>query len=163
MPGGRSADAACPSARSRPSRRSRPRARSSSSSWSALPGSTPAPYSAIALGGSWSDVSRVTVVPPHEKLSVDVTVENHTARTVSYRVVPKLSGAAWTTSSVRLAPGRSWSGSVSGTVPAGGCLHRLRIGLQCTEVATACTQSLIVWLEDRKTLPSGCTASPTGA
>jgi hypothetical protein len=131
--------------------------------WSVLPGATPARYSAIALSGSWSKVSDVTVVPPHTKLSVRVTVENHTARTVDYRVVPTLAGAAWKPSSLTLAPGRSWSGDVSGTMPAGGCLHRLRIGLECSAGGTACSQSLIVWLENRKTLPSGCSASSTGA
>ncbi len=132
-------------------------------SWSVLPGSTPARYSAIALAGSWSQVNHPTVVPAHQKLSVSVTVENHTARTVSYQVVPKLAGGSWKASSLTLAPGRSWSGEVSGTMPAGGCLHRLRIGLRCSAATTACTQSLIVWLEDRKTLPSGCSSSPTGA
>jgi hypothetical protein len=131
--------------------------------WASLPGATPARYSAIALSGSWAKVTHVTVVPPHQKLTVDVRVENHTARTVSYQVVPKVAGGAWQVSAVTLAPGRSWSGDVSGTMPSGGCLHRLRIALRCDAAAPACTQSLIVWTEDRKTLPSGCTSGPTGA
>jgi hypothetical protein len=128
--------------------------------WAVLPGSTPARYSAIALAGAWSNVHQVTVADPGTRLTVDVRVENHTASTGRYRVVPKLRGAAWTKPTVTLAPGASWQGTITGRMPAGACLHRLSIALTCS---TACTQSLVVWLAPRATLPRSCSTIAAGA
>jgi hypothetical protein len=61
---------------------------------------------------------------------------------------------------VTLAPGRTWFGKVSGSIPAGGCLHRLSIALRCEP--ERCTQSLVLWLADRKKLPAACSTTAGG-
>lgn len=129
--------------------------------WAALPGATPARFSAIALAGRWSHVSRVTIVPAQQVLTVAVQVQNHTARAQRYQVLPELRGSTWTTRTVTLAPGRSWTGAVQGTMPAGGCLHRLEIALRCAPAS--CKQSLVIWLASRKKLQKACSSTTTGA
>jgi Protein of unknown function (DUF1616) len=129
--------------------------------WAILPGSSPARYSAIALSGAWSRVHRVTVVAPGKEVAVSVRVENHTATTQRYRIVPRVLGASWTAPSITLAAGRSWTGTVTGSIPTGGCLHRLLIALRCQN--NACTQSLVLWLAPRANLPPSCSTATAGA
>jgi TRAP-type C4-dicarboxylate transport system permease small subunit len=130
-------------------------------SWSVLPGSTPAPYSAIALSGRWTAVTRVTVVKPHDRLAVQVRVENHTRQTLRYRIVPVVTGASWKGGAVTLDPGRSWTGTVSGTMPPTPCLRRLSIALRCGPAQ--CNESLVLWLATRRSLPASCSSTRTGA
>ena len=125
-----------------------------------LPGSTPARYSSIALAGDWSKAHGVTVIPAGKRFSVAVTVANRTASTEHYEVVPTLAHTSWTRPTVTLAPGASWSGSISGSMPSGGCLHRLSVALRCQ--ATRCNQSLVLWFSTRAKLPPSCSTLTTG-
>jgi hypothetical protein len=119
-----------------------------------LPAGTAARFTAISLDRSWAETNSVTVLAPGKTLSVDVRVDNESGRTQHYDVIPQVTGARWAGASFDLPSGESWRGKVSGTITAGGCLHRLQISLRCPP--QLCRQGVTLWLADRAKLPASC-------
>jgi len=115
----------------------------------------PSPYSEVALAGQWAGVSSVVSVTRGAPVSVDLVVANHTSGTRSYTVVPAMSGARWTVRTVRLDPGMTWRGSVRGTVPVGGCLHRLLVTVN-ESGAAAPVGTVTLWFQNGTRLPKAC-------
>jgi hypothetical protein len=128
--------------------------------WAALPGAKAAPYSAIALRGSWATTRQVRYEQAKRPFAVALQVENRTRVTRRYRVVPTLAGETWKGALMTIEPGATWTGKIRGTIPAGGCAHRLQIALRCDP--GTCSQSLIVWFKDRRQLPAACSTLAAG-
>jgi uncharacterized membrane protein len=120
-----------------------------------LPSNPSAPYSSISLGGAWAGLGTPVVARPSQEVAVEIGVENHTHRRRVYVVGPAMAGATWSGDSVTLDPGGSWTGVVSGHVPAGGCLHRLAITLS-ERGSPQRIGTLTVWLQSATTLPKRC-------
>lgn len=120
-----------------------------------LPGQRNAPFTEASLAGSWAEIDHAVVVEPDRPVSVDVQVTNRTGAAQTYAIEPELDGATWTGTTVDLGPGKTWVGSVQGTVPAGGCLHRLRVGVQPASGAAA-LEGPTVWFQTVDELPRTC-------
>jgi uncharacterized membrane protein len=120
-----------------------------------LPGQRNAPFTEAALAGSWAEIDQAVRVQPDQPVSVDVMVTNRTGRDQTYAVEPELAGATWRGATVDLGPGQTWTGAVEGTVPAGGCLHRLRVGVRPASGATA-LEGPTVWFQTVDELPRSC-------
>jgi uncharacterized membrane protein len=96
-----------------------------------LPAPTDQPYTQFYLAGSWAHLSTIVRARSHQKLVVEVGITNQTHRRQRYQVVPRLDGGpGWPGRTVTVPGGRSWTGSMSGYVPADGCVHRLSIALR---------------------------------
>jgi len=120
----------------------------------------PAPYtqsySEIALAGRWADVrSPVAVISRAGPVSVELSVANHTQATKAYRVVPVMREANWSARTFELAPGASWRGLVRGTVPEGGCLHRLLVSVREAGAAKP-IGSVTLWFQNGRKLTGKC-------
>jgi hypothetical protein len=116
------------------------------------------PYTEIALAGNWAGVqSSVAVTGGTPLVSVELTVANHTHAPKTYRLVPAMRDARWDTRTFELAAGERWRGSVSGTIPKGGCLHRLLVSVHETG-AGAPVGSVTLWFQHGTKLPGRCTA-----
>jgi uncharacterized membrane protein len=120
-----------------------------------LPGQRNAPFTEAALAGTWAGVDDAVLVQPDRPVAVDVQVTNRTGRAQTYTVAPELDGADWRGTTVDLGPGETWIGTVEGTVPAGGCLHRLRIGVEPASGATP-LEGPTVWFRTVEQLPRTC-------
>ena len=121
-----------------------------------LPANPSAPYSSIALGGAWSGLGTAVYAKPTQQVEVQLQVENHTHRRRTYVVIALMKKSRWTGDRVTLEPGASWTGVVSGKVPAGGCLHRLAIAL-AEQGAKTDIGTLTVYLQSVEKLPKDCT------
>lgn len=116
------------------------------------------PYTEVALAGNWAGVqSSVAVKGSKPRVSVEISVANHTHAPRTYRVVPAMRDARWGTQTFELAAGEKWRGSVSGTIPKGGCLHRLLVSVHETG-APAPVGSVTLWFQNGTKLPGRCTA-----
>jgi hypothetical protein len=120
-----------------------------------LPGAPEARYSALAFGGSWAKLEGPVFAAPATPVDVPVTVTNHTGTAKRYVLRPHMTGASWKPRVITVEPGATWSGAVSGSVPRGGCLHRLLIGLSAENDRIG---GLTVWFQSRRTLPNRCDA-----
>jgi uncharacterized membrane protein len=122
-----------------------------------LPGSPPERFSTISLAGAWADTGRPVAVTPGEPVAVRIAVANHTGRDRAYVVAPQLAGGRWPARHITVPAGETWTGDVAGTVPAGGCLHRLRMRLR-GERAPQPSPGLVVWFQSVPELPASCRA-----
>jgi hypothetical protein len=96
--------------------------------WLGSPAETP--YSRLALAGRWANLQSAVAVQPRTTLDVPVSVANHGTTPRTYHLVPGLAtGQRWAVRRLRVAPGRTWTGALRGTVPRAACLNRLRIRL----------------------------------
>jgi uncharacterized membrane protein len=121
-----------------------------------LPKSVDPPYTQLYLAGPSSHISSIVQTQPHYKLVVEVGVTNHTHRQHTYRITPLLDDVTrWHERTVTLPVGRTWTGSVSGYVPAGGCVHRLSIALNTPE-SRGVPARLILWVRGARGLPASC-------
>jgi uncharacterized membrane protein len=119
-----------------------------------LPG-TPAPrYTALALGGPWAHVSTPTFAPAGKPVSVTVTVTNQSDSTKRYVLRPSMAGGTWKPQTITVGAGATWTGDITGTVPRGGCLHRLLVGLGSKREDRI--DGLTVWFQSTRTLPASC-------
>jgi len=125
-----------------------------------LPASPPAPSTAFYLAGRWSRLSSVVPLAPGHRLAVAVGVANNTGRRQVYRLSPLLDGARWRAVRLTLPAGSTWTGTVAGRVPAGGCLHRLSLTLHSGGSRVA-LRPLVLWVRARTVLPRSC--ARTGA
>lgn len=106
----------------------------------------PAPYSSLALAGSWAHIHGIVQARTGADLAVAVRVSNQTHAAQRYSIVPALDGAApWRTATVAVGPDLVWSGLVRGAVPADGCLHRLTIALRRGKRAVM-DGPLVIWV-----------------
>jgi hypothetical protein len=119
-------------------------------------GPAPQPYTQLTLVGQWANLKSSVAVTPGAKVAVPVSVSNHTGAPQTYLVVPTMRGADWSTRTVELLPGATWRGEVQGTVPRGGCLHRLLVEVRESSVA-APIGNVTVWFQNGTTLPKKCT------
>ena len=112
------------------------------------------PYTEVALAGNWAGVqSSVRGHGTHAAgLGREISVANHTHAPRTYRVVPAMRDARWGTQTFELAAGEKWRGSVSGTIPKGGCLHRLLVSVHETG-APAPVGSVTLWFQNGTKLP----------
>lgn len=114
------------------------------------------PYTEIALAGPWASVrSAVAVTGGSGPVSVELSVANHTDSVKTYEVVPVMRGSRWEPQTFALEPGASWRGVVRGTVPAGGCLHRLLVTVG-EAGASKTTGSVTLWFQNGKKLSGKC-------
>ena len=67
-----------------------------------------------------------------------------------------MTDSRWTGGRVTLEPGASWTGVVSGKVPAGGCLHRLAIAL-AEQGAKTHIGTMTVYLQSVESCRRTCT------
>ena len=121
-----------------------------------LPANPPAPYSSIALGGAWANLGTAVYAKPTQQVDVELQVANHTRRRRTYVVTPRMTNSGWTGDRVTLGPGETWTGIVSGHVPAKGCLHRLAIALT-EQGAKTRIGTLTLYLQSTPKLPKACT------
>lgn len=121
-----------------------------------LPTPIPVPYTQLNLAGRWAHTDSIVYADPHQPQHIAFSVTNHTNQAQTYRIVPLFdTKTIWPGHVVSLAVGRSWTGTVSGYVPAAGCIHRLSINLyqgNDTQVLT----SLTLWLRGTPGLPLSC-------
>jgi uncharacterized membrane protein len=124
-----------------------------------LPGAPASPYTSLALGGTWAKVSTPAYAPAGKPTSVTVTVTNHSGSSKRYLLEPAMDGARWKSRTITVGAGATWSGNVTGSVPKGGCLHRLLVGLSSKRDRIG---GLTVWFQSRRTLPAACGAAHGG-
>jgi uncharacterized membrane protein len=125
-----------------------------------LPSPVDEPYTQFHLRGRWANVNTVVRAQPDRPLAVEVAVVNRTHRRQSYRLVPRLSGGrGWAPRTVTLAPGRRWAGSVGGTLPKRGCLHRLALVLREVGGHRSPERVLTVWVRSSAIAPRRCRPS----
>ncbi|MDB5059712.1 MAG: hypothetical protein JWO59_3184 [Chloroflexi bacterium] len=111
-----------------------------------LPQPAGKPYTQFYLTGPWSKTASVITVPATRSLTVTVGINNRTSAAQTYRITPFINGAqSWNERTIALTSGSRWSGSVTGIIPADGCLDRLRINLGIRGRRGALA-SLIVWV-----------------
>jgi uncharacterized membrane protein len=120
-----------------------------------LPGAKQAPYTEAAFAGGWKNIDHTILVKPNEPVTVDVQVTNHTGSAQTYVVEPALEGKAWRGATIELGPDATWAGTVSGSVPGGGCLHRLRVGVRPT-TGTGALEGPTAWFQTANPLPAKC-------
>jgi uncharacterized membrane protein len=122
-----------------------------------FPGAPADGYTQLSLAGSQlKHAGAPFVAGPGRRARVDITVSNHSSEAVTYRLSATVRGtASWHGRAVTVVAHGTWTGSVQGSVPAGGCLHRLLVDLRRDGESVA---SLTLWLQDRKQLPKGCQA-----
>jgi len=125
-----------------------------------LPASPAAPSTAFYLAGRWSRLSSVVSLAPGHRLAVVVGIANNTGRRQVYRLSPLLDGARWRAVMVTLPAGATWTGTVAGPVPAGGCLRRLSLTLHSGDSRVA-LRPLVLWVQAGTVLPRWC--ARTGA
>lgn len=114
-------------------------------------------FTQFYLSGQWSHDQSTASLAPGRRQTVTVGITNQTRQRHVYRLLPTLDGSpSWIGSSVTLSPGRSWTGAVSGFVPASGCVHRLSIQL-VQDGTQLPLDDLVVWLQGSRVLPSSCT------
>jgi uncharacterized membrane protein len=74
--------------------------------------------------------ARRLAYPGKDPVTVHVVVENHGLRTGKLTVAAGIDGAKpWRPRVIVVRPGRTWTGTLSGTVPQSGCLQRLAVAL----------------------------------
>jgi uncharacterized membrane protein len=122
-----------------------------------LPAPTDRPYTQFYLAGSWAHLSSIVRARSHQKLVVDLGIINQTHRWQSYQLVPRLDGGpGWSGRTVTVPSGRSWTGSMSGYVPADGCVHRLSIALRVGRNGKALSP-LTLWVRGAPGTSRPCT------
>ncbi len=118
-----------------------------------LPGEPPERYTMVGLAGRLATVDGPVRTAAGRPLRVPLTITNRTGRPVVYTIAPRMRGGSWQHRRVRVADGATWRGGVSGTVPAGGCLHRLLVAVDGGGVDI---DGPIVWVQTGRTLPADC-------
>jgi uncharacterized membrane protein len=118
-----------------------------------LPGTPEAQYTSLALGGTWAKVATPTFAQAGKPTSVTVTVTNHSGAEKRYVLKPTMDGGTWKSRTITVAAGATWTGDVTGTVPHGGCLHRLLVGLTSRNDRIG---GLTAWFQSKRTLPNSC-------
>jgi uncharacterized membrane protein len=123
------------------------------------PAPTDQPYTQFYLAGSWAHLSTIVRARSHQKLVVDVGITNQTHRRQRYQIVPRLDGGpGWPGRAVTVPAGRSWTGSMSGYVPADGCVHRLSIALRMGRNGKALSP-LTLWVRGAPDTARSCTTT----
>ena len=116
-------------------------------------------YTEFYLAGRWSHVASVVATHPHQPLAVEVGLTNRTLHGQNYRIVPYLDNApSWQPREVTVPSGRTWTGVVSGYVPASGCAHRLSIELRLKGRRGALDR-LTLWVHGTAALAASCLAA----
>jgi uncharacterized membrane protein len=111
-----------------------------------LPKPVDPPFTQFYMAGAWEHTRSIADVAPGHVLAVTVGIANQTHRTQQYHITPWIDQAAsWPVREVRVGAGQRWVGSVRGTVPADGCLHRLDIALSTGKNSMA-VSSLVLWV-----------------
>ena len=119
-----------------------------------LPGTPTARFTDVSLAGPLATDSGPALVAPFVTQQVPVTVRNRSGGTQVYAIEPAMEHGRWYGTTVRLLEGERWTGSVVGRVPAGGCLHRLRITARPLARSDRAV-SVTTWFRTRK-LPGSC-------
>jgi len=123
------------------------------------PAPTDQPYTQFYLAGSWAHLSTIVRARSHQKLVVGLGIINQTHRRQSYQIVPRLDGGpGWPGRTVTVPGGRSWTGSMSGYVPADGSVHRLSIALRVSRNGKALSP-LTVWVRGAPGTSRPCTTT----
>jgi hypothetical protein len=123
------------------------------------PAPTDQPYTQFYLAGSWAHLSTIVRARSHQKLVVALGIINQTRRRQRYQIVPRLDGGpGWPRRTVTVPGGRSWTGSMSGYVPADGCVHRLSIALRVGRKGKALSP-LTLWVRGAPGTSRSCTTT----
>ena len=123
-----------------------------------LPGTPLARFTDVSLAGPRATDSVPALVAPRVTQQVPVTLRNRSGGTQIYAIEPAMEHGHWYGTTVRLRDGERWTGSVVGRVPAGGCLHRLRIAAR--PLARSDREvSVTTWFRTRE-LPASCAVRP---
>lgn len=125
-----------------------------------LPGAPTTRFVDAAFAGPQLRSSSSTLVAPETTRRVLVTVRNRSGSVQTYAIAPSMARGRWYGTTVRLQNGESWSGAVIGRVPAGGCLHRLRIAVRSL-ARTDADVSLTTWFRSTPELPAECRVVPS--
>ena len=105
------------------------------------------PYTAVYLAGPQSHQATPLVASAGAPLRVAVGVANHTQRRQTYRLAPAVDGTrVWPARTVALPPGATWTGTLSGTAPAGRGLHELVVKFT-TEPRGTAVGTLTLWVQ----------------
>ena len=120
-----------------------------------LPGAAVARFTEMALTGPHAIAAEAELVPPQVTQQVPITLRNRSGGTQVYAIEPIMEHGRWYGTTVRLREGERWTGAVVGRVPAGGCLHRLRITARPLARSDRAV-SVTTWFRTRK-LPGSCT------
>jgi uncharacterized membrane protein len=124
-----------------------------------LPAPTDQPYTQFYLAGSWAHLGTMVQVRPNQRLAVELGITNQTHRRQRYQIVPRLDGGpGWRGRAVTVPAGRSWTGSMSGHVPADGCVHRLSIALRGDRNGKALSP-LTLWVRGAPGTSRSCTTT----
>jgi hypothetical protein len=94
-----------------------------------MPRVVPAPFTQFAIDKFTTSTTVRRKGQSIRRARVKLELENDTAQTRRYRIVPAVLGMRWTVHVVRLRPGQRWSKWVVGVVPRAGCSARLVITL----------------------------------
>jgi uncharacterized membrane protein len=121
-----------------------------------LPKPVDPPFSQFYLAGRWAHTGSIVHVARGHSLEVFVGITNQTHGTQLYRITPQVDEAArWPVHEVRLGAGRRWRGTVRGTIPADGCLHRLSVTLHLGNDSGA-VGSLVLWVRGPSSAATSC-------
>jgi uncharacterized membrane protein len=119
-----------------------------------FPGAPPDSFTQLYLTRAAHDSGKPLVGLRGHTVQVRVTVANHSSTGATYRLAPSVRGSrTWHARTITVAAQGTWSGSVKGAVPAGGCLHRLLIDLR---EGGSSVGSLTLWLQSSARLPKAC-------
>lgn len=118
-----------------------------------LPTPAAPPYSQFYLAGAWSRLGTTVSVRPHTPLAVHVGISNQTHEPHVYRIdatvdqgVQGVQGVRWAQRHVAIAAGHTWTGTMSGYVPASGCIHRISITVRLSGRRTV-FRSIDLWAQ----------------
>ena len=119
-----------------------------------LPGAAVARFTDVSLAGPGATATDAARVAPRVTQRVPITLRNRSGGTQVYAIEPAMERGHWYGTTVRLRDGQRWTGAVIGRVPAGGCLHRLRITARPLARSDRAV-SVTTWLRTRE-LPASC-------
>jgi len=120
------------------------------------PGPAPMRDTEFYLAGRWARLGVVARPLPGHALSVQLGITNDTGRRQTYWLSPLLDDTRRWGDRVAVVPaGHTWSGTVSGAAPRGGCAHRLSVTLRVKGQRRALS-ILTMWVSGEQRLPMSC-------
>jgi len=121
-----------------------------------LPSPVASPYTQFYLAANWARAYSIARTGVGRHLSVTIGVVNRTHLPQRYLIVPRLDNIPWRERILHLGDGGTWSGAISGSVPAGGCAHQLAIRLYAVGGGYRKIGELTLWTHDTSGLPRTC-------
>lgn len=119
----------------------------------ALPGTPARPFTQLALDRGAARTADIIVIPPGRRAAIPVAVTNDSAEARRYTLRPTIDGGSFAPVEIEVGARETWRGRVEGSIPAGGCAHRLTIAL---EGRATKLPGLVLWLREDVPLPSAC-------